>query len=269
MQDASAIDISKDQTYLFDICKGIELGTVSDTLATKEPGPLIHSRWLTTANRILRLYVSAEQPSAELVLLTDYVLQVYAPVWFSMKLEPECFKGTKYLWLMAKLSRFLPNDVRDVVDRSIRRNCYLAHPENLLLTMLVDERKEIRELAARRVKAARSVKPKGIRKFVLPTVNVNADNYYKFVNWQDYNRTEPPMMMNITDEEIDSAIETGQTWTLDNFPCHTQAVERHVKLVTEMAATLYGELRRDGYIRAKLLSRANVPHFESKKDWKS
>ena len=269
LHDASTIDISKDQKYLFDICKGIELGIVSDSLARKEPGPVVHSRWLTTANRILRLYVSDKQPSAELVLLTDYVLQVYAPVWFSIKLEPECFKGVKHLWLMAKLSRFLPDDVREVVDRSIERNCFFAHPENLLLTMLTDERKEIRELAARRVKAARLVRPKDVRKFVLPTVNVTADNYDELVNWQDYQRTEPPMMMNITNEEIDIAIETGQRWTLDNFPCHTQAVERHVKLVTEAAAAVCGELRRDGYVRAKLLSRSIIPHFDVKKDWKS
>ena len=170
---------------------------------------------------------------------------------------------------MAKPSEFLPDEMREMVDRSIQRNCFFAHPENLLLTMLVDERKEIRELAARRVKVARLVKPKGIRKFVLPTVNLNADNYYELVNWQDCQRTEPPMMMDITDEKIDSAIEAGQRWTLDDFPCHTQAVERHVKIVTEAAARVCGELRRDGYIRAKLLSRANVPHFDSKKDWTS
>jgi len=38
---------------------------------------------------------------------------------------------------------------------------------------------------------------------------------------------------------------------------------------TEAAASVCGDLRRDGYIRVKLLSRKDIPHFGSKKDWKT
>jgi len=40
-------------------------------------------------------------------------------------------------------------------------------------------------------------------------------------------------------------------------------------MVTEAAASACGDLRRDGYIRAKLLSRKSVSHFGSKKDWQT
>jgi len=51
------------------------------------------------------------------------------------------------------------------------------------------------------------------------------------------------------------------------FPSHTQAVERHVRVVTEAAKAVYGAENRDGYIKAKLKSRKEMPKFNSKKDY--
>ena len=41
---------------------------------------MAHSRWLTTANRILRLYVSTDKPSQALKIIIEYIMKVYAPV---------------------------------------------------------------------------------------------------------------------------------------------------------------------------------------------
>ena len=45
--------LSTDQKYLFDICNGISRGNISISLSLRDPGKISHSRWLTTANRIL------------------------------------------------------------------------------------------------------------------------------------------------------------------------------------------------------------------------
>ena len=270
LEDVTDLDVSKDQRYLFNMIKAIEAGEVTETLAKKEPGTLIHSRWLTAANRILRLYVSSTSPSAELILLTDYVLQVYAPVWFHIKLQPQCYMGARHLWRMIQLSRFLPETERVVVDKCVQRNAFFSHPENILLSMLTDDREEIRELAARRIKLARQSLVKDsaeIRKFIVPSLKFDADDYHSLVNWQELPRTQPPMLKDVGDDEIENAIKSPRKWTLDDFPCHSQSVERHVKLVTEAAQAVCGDLRRDGYIRAKLLSRKDIKQFGSKKDW--
>ncbi|KAH9503887.1 hypothetical protein Btru_064084 [Bulinus truncatus] len=64
--------------------------------------------------------------------------------------------------------------------------------ENMLLTMLVDEKKELRELAARRIKAARNsmstCTSADIRKFTVPALNFDADEYYNLLNWHDLPR---------------------------------------------------------------------------------
>lgn len=55
--------LSTDQKYLLEISVAISNGVISESLAQKQPGKLAHSRWLTTANRILRLYVGTINPS--------------------------------------------------------------------------------------------------------------------------------------------------------------------------------------------------------------
>ena len=53
------------------------------------------------------------------------------------------------------------------------------------------------------------------------------------------------------------------------LPCHTQSVERHIKLVTEASSSVCDHLNREGYIRNKLKSRAATPQFNSKCQWES
>ncbi len=48
------------------------------------------------------------------------------------------------------------------------------------------------------------------------------------------------------------------------YPCHLQAVERCVKLVTEATAAVCGNESRDGFIRSKITSRTVLPKFETK-----
>lgn len=52
------------------------------------------------------------------------------------------------------------------------------------------------------------------------------------------------------------------------FPCHTQAVERAVKLVTDASTAVCGESARDGFIRARIELRAIMPSFNTKKEYK-
>ncbi|GBM31648.1 hypothetical protein AVEN_101272-1 [Araneus ventricosus] len=44
--------LSKDQQYLLGISNAITLGHCPEDLANRDPGPLFHSRWLTTAKSL-------------------------------------------------------------------------------------------------------------------------------------------------------------------------------------------------------------------------
>ena len=68
--------LSKDQRYLYEMCLAVRSGAVSKNLSNRQPGKMAHSRWLTTANRLLRLYVSTTEPSQSLTTLTEYAIKV-------------------------------------------------------------------------------------------------------------------------------------------------------------------------------------------------
>ena len=42
-------------------------------------------KWLTTSNRIIRLYVSTVAPEKILIKHADFVMRAYAMTWFEIK----------------------------------------------------------------------------------------------------------------------------------------------------------------------------------------
>ena len=66
--------LSSDQRYLLLICEAVISGNMTESFASRVPGPLNHSRWLTTASRLLRLYVTKTVPSIPLKRLCHFVI---------------------------------------------------------------------------------------------------------------------------------------------------------------------------------------------------
>ncbi len=90
--------LSKDQQYMLQIVHTIKSGVFPPDLSNRDPGSLNLSRWLTTGNRILRLYVSNAKPSANLKI--SYISSFANPVI--------CLKSTyKYLILSLREMHFL------------------------------------------------------------------------------------------------------------------------------------------------------------------
>ncbi|GBN09874.1 hypothetical protein AVEN_31844-1 [Araneus ventricosus] len=58
-------DLSEDPQYILDIVKANQTGQCALDLAVRDPGPLNHSRWLTCANRVLRLFISQTRSSSD------------------------------------------------------------------------------------------------------------------------------------------------------------------------------------------------------------
>ena len=107
-----------------------------------------------------------------------------------------------------------------------------------------------------------------ITAFKVPKINFDADIYYEMIDWQNVEVTPPPLLQDFTNDEIDKAIVEGNALLLGskllNIPCHTQAVERMIKLVTVASSKVCGQTSRDGYNRAALQSRKVIPTFNTK-----
>lgn len=107
-----ANDLSSDQQYLHQIVSAVILGVFPKGLENKSPGKLSHARWITCANRILRLYVATEKPSESLITVATFVVKVYAPSWFLIKSKPSCKDGTGNLFNIITASRYLPETLK-------------------------------------------------------------------------------------------------------------------------------------------------------------
>lgn len=101
--------LNKDQQYLLLIVNVIYIksGIFPSDLSNRDPGPLNLSRWLTTANRILRLYVSTAKPSANLEVFTNYIMKVYAQTWFRIKVHHSLKNESRNLHFLICKSRYL------------------------------------------------------------------------------------------------------------------------------------------------------------------
>lgn len=262
-------DISSDQQYLYDLCKAISTGICSKNLQYRSPGKMAHSRWLTTANRLLRLYIGTKVPSVELVILVTFVMKVYAPIWFSIKDNNKCSDGPRNLFKLIQWSRYLPDNLKSVVDPVIQRNGYFGHPESIILSMLVDDRSHIRHLAYKRIIKYRTSSTAAIRVFSLPKFNMNGSDYTDMIDWQSCLFNEPPITRGVHEDVLKELVTTGvpSDKRFLNYPCHSQTVERYIKVVTEASAVVAGNSSRDGHIRSKLSSLKKMPVFETKKDY--
>jgi len=69
-----------------------------------------------------------------------------------------------------------------------------------------------------------------VREFRVPLLNFNAEDFTNLVQWQDIDRCEPPLLKELTDEDIAACVKASDTTRVHeiaHFPCHTQATERY------------------------------------------
>ena len=89
---------------------------------------------------------------------------------------------------------------------------------------------------------------KSVRDFSLPVFYDNVDDYYQMIYWMSTRITEPPATRDLTDNEFNYRIHEKQAFSCEDFPCHTQAVVRAVKLFTESSTRACSQFAWQGII---------------------
>ena len=262
--------LSTDAKYLYEMACAVSEGFCSNDLANIKPGPVVHSRWLTKASRILRLYVTTSKPSSNLQTLATYIIKVYVPMYFQIKYYSSVVYGSALFAKFIKYSRYLCPQLRRVIDAVIQNNCYFAHPENILLSMLYDNRKAIRDLAIRKILHYRDdlCESEDLRKYNKPKLNFECVNYVDMIDLSDDILTEPPYTKNIPYDHLKAFLEEDEIPLCDpNFPCHIQGTERFVQLLTSVSRRVVPK-NREAVMAVTVESRSKIPRIESKKDLK-
>ena len=173
-----------------------------------------------------------------------------------------------------------PNKIiQDIAVAVLQRNAYFARHENILLAMLAANDRNAHLLAINKMLSIK-VSTKNldkvgrdeevdVRKFIIHKINTNAKTYYSLSSLSLKDMHEPPALKHLLNKKI----EAFQQHKLNlEHPCHNQAVERHIKLVSEASAVVAGFKNRDELIRLtrirqKIRTRKLMKTFNTKKQF--
>ena len=185
----------------------------------KAVGHVHAARWVTTASNLLVLYMQEMSPSKELVLLVEYILNVYTPAMLDIKQTWQCTNGTRHAFNILQLSRDLlekdHEDVYQVVCNCIEENGFYLHPENVLLSMVTDSDEEVRNEGIQVIEKLRSQddvrREKGVglaklRTFRKPkNIDFSAKQYHKMIDFNDFGPDDvcsPPILRDYGIDDI-------------------------------------------------------------------
>lgn len=189
-------------------------------------------------------------------------------MWFKIKKDSKIFHGPRHLFGISKLlnGSHLKKNVHDVIDR----NSYFAHPENVLLSMIVDERFDVRKIEVDIILKIRNEPHPEIRTFQKPKINYNAIIYYEIINFDAENCFEPSVTKIFSNQELLECVNNKNNVIrklLDDIPLHTQAVERAIKMVSETSTAVNGEEKQNGVVYAKIALKNLLKTENTKKDY--
>ena len=103
-----------------------------------------------------------------------------------------------------------------------------------------------------------------IRCFKVTRINCKAQLYHNMTNIDAEKITEPPLLQTLSLMEIENLRSAPLKVS---HPYHNQAVERHIKLVTETSSATTRFASRDGLIRQRIKSRHEIKRFDTKKEF--
>ena len=232
-------DLSSDQKLLYRYVIAIRDGMVPPSLISLRCGPINHSRWLTLATRLLILYTRTPNPCDGLKTVVQFIVQVYAPLWFKLKKNNNFIYGPAAIFTAISLINQQPESVRNVVRRVVQHNAWFAEIGIMLCAMLGSDERRVREKAVEIILKRRSEplkKPKsrllrGIRKIQVSPLQWEAESWDQIIDWSKVAIHEPFILERLSKEQIAAAREAPLVFPA--FPLHSQSVERAVKNTSE------------------------------------
>ena len=264
-------NLTTDSYVCYQYVKAVKTGHLEPSLASLKCGPLSHARWLTTGEALLFLWTRRHglsgQPLRNLEVLVRFCCQMYFKMYFEICVKNTLEYGPLHILSELRILKTLPKKVCQIVTPYVKTGAWFSHSECCLLTLLTSEDLEDRSFAVNTILNIRGASEYGdisVRPRKTPKLNLDATSLQSLIPWAAEDIHEPIFTCSLTQDEVKACVETP--YKPPKFFIHTQSTERCVKLVTEAAAAVVGQERRDGYIRSKLVHREAMPSFRSKQD---
>ena len=249
-------EMSTDAALSYRLLKAIRSGKLIPELANMKCGEICHSRWLSTGESLMMLWMSehnfTRQTLKKLKLIVNFVCNVYFHMFYKIKVKHNIFYEPNHVVTQLRLLQSRPLQVVKIVSPYIQTGAWFAHSEAILLSLLASSTQAERKFAVEIVLKMRredeygSMLPRPRR---TPELNFKAKRVQDLILWDKEHIHEPVFTCKLTKTEIRDII--NNPLKVDYSPLHTQSTERAVKLVTEASCTACGAERRHGFILAR------------------
>ena len=264
-------NLSTDQKNCYWLVQAINSGSISKELSNLKCGPLNHSRWLTTAEALLFLWISDHGLEGDVLikfeLIVGYLLDSYFKLYFDIKVMNSLIYGPQHILESIRIYRKQPKAVQDIIKNHIVRGAFHAHPENILLCLLASQDEEDRVFAVDtilKIRGESEYGDKSVRPHKTPRLNFDCDSVRSLIYWDEITCYEPIFTCEMSKQQLNEI--KKQPKMPPNYPIHTQSTERAVQEVSKASSAVFGQEKRDGYVRARIAHREIVPIFHSKQD---
>lgn len=186
--DSVVETLGTDQCHPYHACHSVTNGSVPPSTHF---GHYHHARRLTLANRALFLYMTMPHPNAKSKKLASFVVNVYAPLWFSVQLQNSTPRASKLFFLATQLVQPCPKltfSDTESCKKTLTANAHYAHSEWILPAVLGDERPPIRAKAVAKIQclqAEQHERPEeeDVRVFAKPTLIWTASEYHETIDY--------------------------------------------------------------------------------------
>ena len=229
-------EMSTDAALSYQLLTAVRAGKLPPELASRKCGTIVHSRWLTTGQTLMMLYMSEHNLTGEVLrklkLIVTFVSNVYFHMFYEIKVKHSILDGPRHILTQLRLLHSQPEEVVDIVSPYVKTGAWFAHPEPILLTMLASQDKVEREFAVEKVLKLRGKSEYGstkLRDRRTPCINFKATTLQELIDWKKEKIYEPVFSCSLNRAQIRNIVDTPLK--VDYFPLHTQSTERAVKLV--------------------------------------
>ena len=155
LKDEIVNDLSDDQKYGYRIVKAIRSGHMPPDLGSLGIGPVNHSRWLTTANRFLRMYCSEHgftgKNMRNLKMIVEFIVGVYYPMWFHIKVKNSWIEGPRHVLYQIQLVNMQRKAVQEIVWPYVMSSAWNSHSESILQTLVCSKVEEERRFGVLKI----------------------------------------------------------------------------------------------------------------------
>ncbi|KAK8387844.1 hypothetical protein O3P69_020037 [Scylla paramamosain] len=244
---------------------------------------LSHNRWSCPLGKMLdsaselEISLSFERntvgpPLVELA--HTFIVAVYLLDCFNTKVKSSFSKGPRHVLFYLEFLGSQPRKVVQSVEQTARRSSWYAHPEAVLQTMLCSKDEEERRVAVKKIMDMRLTSGSGHDKSVgddsfrvreTPEINLDAKTLSDLIDLDNIQAgSEPPLTCSLTSVQVRAFLDN--LMYVPAFSSHSQSIEHCVQQVSEASSHVYSQEKKEGYIRAQVVSREVMSRNRSKKD---